>query len=108
MPDVTHVALRDATSGVAAGQQHFLILASDGLVELFHQSVDARVWASYVRDALVASASSPGKAWKERNPALTLLRRGLGGDSEEHVSRMLTVEMAERWMDDTSIIVLTL
>ena len=156
VPDVTHVALvqpqrgnnntgtstsnRSSGSGSGSGnaaarqqQRYFVILASDGLVELFHHSVDARVWVSYVREALIAAASSqavatpsspvlgksgpasPGKAGKkdkdkERNPnpALALLRRGLGGESEEHVSRMLTVEMEERWMDDTSIVVLTL
>lgn len=150
VPDVTHVALvqpqrdksntttttnRSTTTTARQQQRYFVILASDGLVELFHHSVDARVWVSYVREALVAGSassqavatpsspvlgkagpSSPGKAGKKEkernernpNPALALLRRGLGGESEEYVSRMLTVEMEERWMDDTSIVVLTL
>lgn len=130
--NTTTTTNRSTTTAARQQQRYFVILASDGLVELFHHSVDARVWASYVREALVASSASsqavatpsspvlgkagpasPGKARKKGknpnpNPALALLRRGLGGESEESVSRMLTVEMEERWMDDTSIVVLTL
>lgn len=39
------------------------------------------------------------------NLALSLLRDALGGNEIERVSRMITVEMSFRWMDDTTILV---
>lgn len=39
------------------------------------------------------------------NAALTLLRDAIGGDDIHMVSRNLTVEMEERWMDDITVLV---
>lgn len=40
--------------------------------------------------------------------ALRLLRRMLGGEDRYSVSRVLTLDMDEAWIDDTAIIVQTL
>lgn len=39
------------------------------------------------------------------NAALCVLKDIMGGDDVHVVSRNLTVEMEERWMDDTTILV---
>ncbi|KAF8647864.1 hypothetical protein AX16_006498 [Volvariella volvacea WC 439] len=39
------------------------------------------------------------------NLALRLLRRALGGEDRESVSRVLTLDMDQAWIDDTSIVV---
>lgn len=36
---------------------------------------------------------------------MALLREAIGGNDVHAVSRNLTVEMEERWMDDTTIII---
>lgn len=103
--DVRHVDLKDTREGDvdrSADAQPFLILASDGLTDLFKDrkptlqgAVD--VWAKVVANAMGSD--------KKENLALSVLRDALGGDDLEAVSRMLTVEMSQRWMDDTTILV---
>jgi pyruvate dehydrogenase phosphatase len=81
----------------------FLILCSDGLVDLFeHETLDqmANTWVQ-----LVAATKFGGQ---RQNAALCLLREGLGGQDGEKVSRVLTVELMEKWMDDTTVVVLSL
>ena len=81
-----------------------LILASDGLgdcdtyVQLEPPDL-AVVWANVLHAELAKEATT------EINFALSLLRAALGGSDERLVSRNMTVEMDDRWMDDTTIIV---
>ena len=78
----------------------FLIMCSDGLIDLSEdrlklQEVLAKSWSNLV-----------GKYYDEEgNLALRLLREAIGGDDEIKVSRMITVEMSYRWMDDTTVII---
>ncbi|KAJ7782994.1 phosphatase 2C-like domain-containing protein [Mycena metata] len=85
MPDVYH---RDLPS-----RPWFLLLCSDGLSSA--ETYDGMDTASMTR------------SWTEFPPgvntALSLLRAAIGGQDEQKVSRSLTVEMDERWMDDVSI-----
>ena len=94
--DVRHVRLK--SSGDDANSEHLLVMCSDGLIDLYSD-----------RDTLQESATHwvkvVGRDGGEGNLALRLLRNALGGGDLEKVSRMLTVEMFERWMDDTTIIV---
>jgi pyruvate dehydrogenase phosphatase len=55
-----------------------------------------RIWTETVGHIL--DSQSPAV-----NIALSLLRAAIGGQDEHKVSRSLTVEMEERWMDDVSI-----
>ncbi|KAF9047274.1 protein serine/threonine phosphatase 2C [Panaeolus papilionaceus] len=96
VPDVKHVNLR--AGGVT---ESFIILCTDGLVDLHDERLEvdtvlSKRWIEFLGPQLVD---------KENNLALNILREGLGGTNDELVSRMITVEMTERWMDDTTIIV---
>ncbi|KAG6864874.1 hypothetical protein C0991_006641 [Blastosporella zonata] len=84
---------------------YFLLLGSDGLLSTDrYNGMDATKvvehWVSILGNALDfhSTNSTP-------NAALCVLRDVLGGDDIDTVSRNLTVEMEERWMDDTTILV---
>ncbi|KAI0769315.1 protein serine/threonine phosphatase 2C [Trametes elegans] len=115
-PDVYHVPLRDGRApgaGAGAGrggatpnpQERVLILCSDGLSDLYdgysHQEMAAE-WVQAVGQELDAPAR-PGSG--RPHLALALLREAIGGSDTQLVSRNLTVEMEERWMDDTTIVI---
>ncbi|THH08376.1 hypothetical protein EW145_g2739 [Phellinidium pouzarii] len=105
-PDVNHIVLKDAFSASQADsttpndQRRFLIMCSDGLVDLLNNEPEPERWARVVGKALSSSDGS--------NAASALLRHAFGGENAVEVSRLLTVEMCERWMDDTTIVVLPL
>lgn len=64
------------------------------------QSADQ--WVTVIGKALdSATSSSDGMP----NLSLCLLRDAIGGDDTEAISRNLTLEMEDQWMDDVSIIV---
>ncbi|KAI0342052.1 protein serine/threonine phosphatase 2C [Trametopsis cervina] len=107
-PEVYHRKIRrDRRHGSNAGEA-FLITCSDGLLDLtadtFDRTVERRVnrWVNIVGEEL-------DKELLERrqrtNLALKLLRDAIGGDDLHLASRTLTVEMEEKWIDDTTIIV---
>ena len=105
-PDVVHRRL---------GPRSFLILATDGLSELYDgagRSDMVADWARCVAEA--GGAARHGRASakdggeeeeEEENLALGLLRRALGGEDLMSISQMITLEMESPWMDDTTIIV---
>ncbi|KAH9855204.1 protein serine/threonine phosphatase 2C [Lenzites betulinus] len=116
-PDVYHIPLKNADSGDRgqvsghAAQPRILILCSDGLSDLYEgysfQDM-ADEWVQTIgRELDSRSIPGPG-AGHHANLALTLLREAIGGSDTQLVSRNLTVEMEERWMDDTTIVVLQL
>lgn len=89
----------------------FLILASDGFVDLCDGEGQKRIVESWANGMIAKSPShevtdSP-KSSKGDNMALRLLRRALGGDRNA-VSRVLTLDMDIAWIDDTAIVVQTL
>lgn len=95
VPDVKHINLASLGS-----TSSFLIMNSDGLNDLSDDRLKletlAQRWVSFV------GKEYPGE---NQNLALKLLRQGLGGEDEDRVSRMITVEMTWKWMDDTTILV---
>ncbi|KAI0371138.1 protein serine/threonine phosphatase 2C [Pilatotrama ljubarskyi] len=106
-PDVYHIPLRNdhsRTKGNTAPPR-LLVLCSDGLSDLYdgYSFQDmADEWIQVVGQEL-DSTSVPGAG--RANLALSLLREAIGGSDTQLVSRNLTVEMEERWMDDTTIVV---
>ncbi|KAJ8488892.1 hypothetical protein ONZ51_g3251 [Trametes cubensis] len=101
-PDVYHIQLQN--EGPVASPR-LLILCSDGLSDLYDgYSFDemAEEWTQVVGKEL---DSKPGPKAGRANLALALLREAIGGADTQLVSRNLTVEMEERWMDDTTIVV---
>lgn len=131
-PEVAHVYLKetfttpnsDLVPSIGGGQlsgsqlsqatelHRFLILCSDGLVDLYEDGPAPSDWAGVVGKALLSlnsrSQSDPPLPPSESNPAVSLLRYAFGDDDEVAVSRILTVEMMDRWMDDTTIVVVPL
>jgi pyruvate dehydrogenase phosphatase len=98
IPDVHHLLLPICADRPSA--PGFLIMCSDGLVDLYPKKAKADLenhWAQVVANALRPDRGS--------NAALELLRDAIGGNDAHKVSRNLTVEMEERWFDDTTIIV---
>lgn len=79
-----------------------LIMCSDGLVDLYMS--EARQ-IDELADDWVQLLAKKDVSEGNVNLALCLLRDALGGDDAERVSRMMTVEMCYRWVDDTTIIV---
>lgn len=90
-PDVVHRRL---------GPRSFLVLATDGLSELFDGAGRADMVAEWAR--CVAEAAKDGE---NDNLALRLLRHALGGEDLVSISQMITLDMDSPWMDDTTIIV---
>ena len=104
-PDVTHRRL---------GPRSYLILATDGLSELYDgagRSDMVADWARCVAEAGARASTKPKvesekeKEKEEENLALRLLRRALGGEDLMSISQMITLDMESPWMDDTTIIV---
>lgn len=103
MPDVYHIEL---SARGDSPRQRALILCSDGLTDLYdgysHQEM-AYEWIEVVGRELGSPSGSKNSG--QMNLALSLLREAIGGGDSQLVSRNLTVEMEERWMDDTTILV---
>ncbi|GJE94894.1 protein serine/threonine phosphatase 2C [Phanerochaete sordida] len=103
--DVYHRRIRGRHGGAAGPRDVFLITCTDGMLDLAHgeplqlsqQLLDR--WVGVVGATLQQRHAHPP------NLALALLRDSIGGQDTELVSRNLTVEMDERWMDDTTILV---
>lgn len=97
IPEVYHRVLPSTPS--------FLILCSDGLTDLYEEMGQQEMvnhWVQVVSQALeLFSCLSDQRT----NLALRLLRDAIGGEDATIVSRNITVEMEERWMDDTTIVV---
>ncbi|TRM69658.1 phosphatase 2C-like domain-containing protein [Schizophyllum amplum] len=85
---------------------YFLVLATDGLADCgTYEHLEppqlASAWAEVLRTAIEDDHAKGLSS----NLALSLLRAALGGSDEREVSQNMTVEMDDRWMDDTTILV---
>jgi pyruvate dehydrogenase phosphatase len=107
-PDVYHRQICRRGSSRSAPWDAFLITCSDGMLDLAHpepirlsQSLITR-WAEVVGQTLTADNTRNNE---DPNLALALLRDCVGGLDTLLISRNLTVEMEERWMDDITIVV---
>jgi pyruvate dehydrogenase phosphatase len=113
-PGVEHRKIRKGTRGVG---DRFIVMCSDGLTDLYKGAKDTKGLKEDERGSDAVKAASTyvrvvgaklDESGGEENLALHLLRVGLGGDNSRSVSSGITVEMEERWMDDTTIQVLLL
>ncbi|KAG8213848.1 phosphatase 2C-like domain-containing protein [Butyriboletus roseoflavus] len=89
IPDVHHFVF-DVTADT---QESFLILCSDGLLDIY-DNIDATL-----------SESDLAERGLPKNLALDLLRDAIGGEDIDLASRNLTLEMDEKWMDDITVLV---
>lgn len=111
-PEVYHRRVRRRADGGSAPCDAFLMTCSDGVLDLarpepvrLSQSLVDH-WAGVIGRAMHPPDGGGRDAdGAGANLALALLRDCIGGDDVCLVSRNLTVEMEERWMDDITIIV---
>lgn len=101
--DVKHVKLDSSEK-----DGRFLIMCSDGLTDLYMYDSDDQNLTTLeeIADYIVTVVGN--RADPRSNAALYLLRDALGGDDEDKVSRFLTVEMIDKWMDDVTVLVQSL
>ncbi|KAG1735080.1 protein serine threonine phosphatase 2C [Suillus paluster] len=115
LADIKHVALPPSTSNTS---EAFLMLCSDGLVDLYEHTNVRRLTLEEIATQCVniLGESMDRKHAKvggvnEDNAALVLLRHALmggGADDLDRLAQMLTVEIPWRWMDDTTVLVQSL
>ncbi|KIK56894.1 hypothetical protein GYMLUDRAFT_46785 [Collybiopsis luxurians FD-317 M1] len=100
IPDVRYVNLRlDNTIGINGKERRMcLLMCTDGLADLYEDENDECEETDMFRRWIEVAAGS------ESNGALALLRDALGGTDEATVSSMLTAEIYDKWMDDTTIL----
>ncbi|KAJ3963553.1 protein serine threonine phosphatase 2C, partial [Lentinula raphanica] len=82
-----------------------LLMCTDGLLDLYQDEskYTSDSTAIFRRCMKVASLRSDMDN-QTTNPALMILRDALGGADVERVSAMMTVEMYDKWMDDTTVL----
>lgn len=104
IPEVRHYVF-DAT---ADKQEFFLILCSDGLLDLYDnfdvtlsENQLAERWVRIIGNSL----KRPRQQGLLRNLAFDLLRDAIGGEDIHLVSRNLTLEMDDKWIDDVTVLV---
>ena len=103
-PDVQHVNLARIKS-FAKGEITF-ILCSDGLLDLF-EARDEFDLKRVAQDWMESGSTTDPKRRGDpcENGALRILREGLGGENEDALAQMLTVEMNGKWLDDITTLV---
>lgn len=104
MPDVHHYAFERTLDR----QESFLILSSDGLLDLY-DNIDSTLSDGETAERWVRIVGNSLKKRKElgipKNLAFDLLRDAIGGDDIDLASRNLTLEMDDKWMDDVTVLV---
>ncbi|KAG2145939.1 phosphatase 2C-like domain-containing protein [Suillus bovinus] len=102
LPEVYHHSLD------ISQHELLLILSSDGLQDLYDNN-DIQLSDQEMADHWVGLVGhhmhSTTDMEMQSNLALRLLRDAVGGDNTELVSRNLTLEMEDKWMDDVTILV---
>jgi len=94
-----------------------LILCSDGLLDLYDSdkrgeseldmAAMARPWIQMVGEESLVPLPSDRVADVKANLSLRLIYHGMSGgrDNLDDMSKMVTLEMEDKWMDDTTVIV---
>lgn len=104
IPDVHHYVF-DTT---VDRQEFFLILCSDGLLDLY-DNIDGALSESELAERWVRIVGNSLKRRKEhglfRNLAFDLLRDAIGGEDIDLASRNITLEMDGKWIDDVTVLV---
>lgn len=98
-PEVRHVNLSEIK---ACGKEEItFLLCSDGLLDLFGARNEADLKKVAQRWMELGFGVNTGNSGDPcTNGALRILREGLGGEHEDKVAQLLTVEMSGKWLDD--------
>lgn len=105
VPEVIHRRLSLTPHLSPFAPRPFLILATDGLRELYDGLEREEAAQQWVDAAGAAFGEGRMPNANPDNMALRILRTALGGDDLEAVSQMVTLEMESPWMDDTTVVV---
>jgi pyruvate dehydrogenase phosphatase len=97
-----HADVRHVDTSALEATTLRLIMCSDGLVDLYTPEA---LQVNDLADVWVQLLAKKEASEDNGNLAICLLRDALGGNDQERISRMMTVEMCYRWMDDTTIVV---
>ncbi|KAJ3763224.1 phosphatase 2C-like domain-containing protein [Lentinula raphanica] len=82
-----------------------LLMCTDGLLDLFQEEPEyASDSTAIFRRCMKVASARPDTDNQATNPALMILRDALGGADVERVSAMMTVELYDKWMDDTTVL----
>lgn len=100
--DVRHVSLQNHRD---EGEEVVILLASDGLIDLYDPDENRETDGDYGLDALAKKWMAIIGANDGENTALALLRDAIGGADTVKASSYLTLEADQRWMDDVTILV---
>jgi pyruvate dehydrogenase phosphatase len=104
IPDVYHYAFDTSMDR----QESFLILCSDGLLDLY-DNIDVTLSENQLAERWVHIVGNSLKRQREQrlpgNLAFNLLRDAIGGEDIDLASRNLTLEMDDKWIDDVTVLV---
>ncbi|KAF8830737.1 hypothetical protein HHX47_DHR2001152 [Lentinula edodes] len=88
-----------------------LLMCTDGLVDLYEDELETKEPLDIFQRCMDVACAVPTARYCKTsttdhcdNVALSILRDALGGTDIEKVSTMMTVEMQDKWMDDTTIL----
>lgn len=100
-PEVRHVNLAEIKTSTKS--DIVLILCSDGLLDLFEARDEPDL--KRVSQRWMELGSIPNSENTYDNGALRILREGLGGEDEDKIAQLLTVEISNKWLDDITTLV---
>ncbi|KAJ3810885.1 phosphatase 2C-like domain-containing protein [Lentinula aff. lateritia] len=123
VPDVEYVDLKSKRLGNSLPGLHTdkrgndttlrmcLLMCTDGLVDLYEDELETEEPLDIFQRCMDVAWAVPTARYCDSsttdhcdNVALSVLQNALGGTDIEKVSAMMTVEMQEKWMDDTTIL----
>ncbi|KAH7868470.1 phosphatase 2C-like domain-containing protein [Lentinula edodes] len=123
VPDVKYVDLKSKRLGDSPSRLNTdkkgndivlrmcLLMCTDGLVDLYEDELETKEPLDIFQRCMDVACAVPTARYCKTsttdhcdNVALSILRDALGGTDIEKVSTMMTVEMQDKWMDDTTIL----
>ncbi|KAL5527112.1 hypothetical protein ACEPAG_5903 [Sanghuangporus baumii] len=105
-PDVAHFRLNRGSNAFAGVPNQFLVLCTDGLPDLL-ETIPPQGHPQYYVDAVIPPGTRNEQAsfHLDDNIALRILKKALGGEDNNAVSQMISLQSDQPWLDDVTIIV---
>ncbi|KAL5530454.1 hypothetical protein ACEPAF_6712 [Sanghuangporus sanghuang] len=105
-PDVAHSRLNRGSNAFAGVPNQFLVLCTDGLPDLL-ETIPPQGHPQYYVDAVIPPGTRNEQASfrLDDNIALRILKKALGGEDNNAVSQMISLQSDQPWLDDVTIIV---